>query len=264
MEPLFYGILAFVALRTAISPVSNLPPTPAPITSVKAPNANDSHISSTNGDGINNVYNVSFVNNNGNQPAPHPTTYETAQGYFKKTISGINLSEIASNISQYCSENKYYIVVSAVLGGYAYMFYKLRSIQSYVDNQPSWGGWKSGVALETLLAIPQDKLTHDLMTAIQERYMLPENPTDSLTPLITFSKEIAEEKELVNEYHTYVSWSTRCSLNKILPFSQTLLEQLAERKQRITYLSTLFQSWLAHYKLEQIKHNRPILEIPTA
>lgn len=263
MEAIFFATLAFAALRTIPSTPPTLPP-PVPIARVKAPNASSSHVSSTSGDGTNNVYNVSFVNNNGNNqpPTPPPTTYETAQQYFKKAISGIHLSDIASNISQYCSENKYYMAASAIFGGYAYMFYRLRVIQSYVDNQPSWGAWKKDVPMTTLLAIPQDKLTQDLMISIQERYVSIENPTDSLTPLITFSKEVADEKELIAAYHSYVSWCTQCSLSKILPFSDALLAQLAERKQRITYVSTLFQSWLAHYKLEQIKHSRTVLDIP--
>jgi hypothetical protein len=259
METLFCAALAIGALKTAIhkTPHHLIPPAP---TTVKAPNTNTSHVSNTSGDGTNNVYNVSFVNNNGTQPPAHPsTTYEAAQQYFKKTFSNIQLSDISSTISQYCYENKYYIAVSAVLGGYAYMFYRLRVIQAYIDNSPSWGAWKKDVPMETLLAIPQEKLTHDLMTAIQERYISIETPTDSLTPLITFSQEITQEKELVSAYHSYVSWCTQCSVNKIMPFSQTLLTQLTERKQRIIYLNTLFQSWLTHYKLEQIKYSRPTL-----
>jgi hypothetical protein len=261
MEAIFFATLAFATLRMAApsTPHKLPPPSHAP---TAAPNASSSHLSTTSGDGTNNVYNVSFVNNNGNLPTHQPTNYEAAQQYFKSTINGINLGDIASNICQYCSENKYYVAASAVFGGYAYMFYRLRIIQSYVDSQPSWGAWKKDTPMDTFLAIPQDKLTQELMMSIQERYVSIENPTDSLTPLITFCKEITDEKELVTAYHTYVSWCMQCSLNKILPISETLLAQLAQRKQRIIYLSTLFQSWLAHYKLEQIKHSRTMLDIP--
>lgn len=258
METLFFAALALTTLQAAIpkTPQKLMPSTP---TTVKAPNTSTSHVSNTSGDGTNNVYNVSFVNNNGNQPPANQSNYESAQQYFKKTFNNIQLSDISSTISQYCYENKYCITASAVLGGYAYMFYRLRVIQSYVDNGPSWGAWKKDIPMETLLAIPQEKLTHDLMTAIQERYISIETPTDSLAPLITFSQEIMEEKELITAYHRYVSWCSQCSVNKIMPFSQTLLAQLSERKQRVTYLSTLFQSWLAHYKLEQINRSRPAL-----
>jgi hypothetical protein len=261
MEALFFASLAFSALRLAM-PYNNqkLPP-PVPTTTVSMPHANTSHVTNTK-DGMNHVYNVSFVNNNGNLPAPQPTTYEATQQYLRKSFQGIRLSDIASNICQYCSEHKYYLATSAILGTYMYMFYRMRVIQSYVDNQPSWGNWKKDIPLDKLLAIPQDQLTHDLMISIQERYVSIENPTDSLTPLINFTQEIAEEKELVTAYHAYVAWCTQYSLNKILPFSVTLLTQLTERKQRITYISTLFQSWLAHYKLEQIKHSRTVVDIP--
>lgn len=264
MEKIFFAILACSTLSNTMLSAPSTQAVPA------SPKTNTSHVTTTSGNGTNHVYNVSFVNNNAHQPTPTPqpqpqvpqTSYQAAQEYLKKTFDPVHLSDIASAIYQYCYENKYYIAASALCGGYLYMFYKLRTIQSYVDNQPSWGAWKRNVPMDTFLAIPQDKLTHDLMMTIQERYISIENPTDSLTPLIAFSKDIAEEKELVNAYHTYVLRCTQCSLNKILPFSETLLAQLTERKHRITYLSTLFQSWLAHYKLEQIKHARTILEVP--
>lgn len=260
METLLVGAVIGSLIKFAIPPDNHKLPPSLPTTAVSIPHGDTSHITNTK-DGLNHVYNVSFVNNNGHLAAPEPTVYEATQQYFKKTFQEMRLSDIASNIGQYCSENKCYILASAGLGTYMYMLYKLRVIQSYVD-QPSWRNWKKDMPLDTLLAIPQDQLTHDLMLSIQERYVSIEKPTDSLTPLITFSQEIAKEKELLASYHSYVSWCTYCSLNKILPFSGTLLAQLTEQKQRTAYISTLFQSWLAHYKLEQIQHSRKVVDIP--
>lgn len=258
METLVVGALLCAAIKLVMPPNNPKLPPPLPTTAVSMPHGDTSHVTNTK-DGINHVYNVSFVNNNSNLPTPQPTAYQATQQYLKETFGGICLSDIASNIGQYCSENRYYLMTAAGLGTYMYMLYKLRVIQSYID-QPSWGNWKKDMAFDTLLAIPQDQLTHDLMLSIQERYVSIEKPTDSLAPLIAFSQEIAKEKEVITAYHSYVSWCTHYSLNKILPFSATLLAQLTERKQRIAYISTLFQSWLAHYKLEQIKHSRTAVD----
>jgi hypothetical protein len=226
-------------------------------------NGNFYHATTTSGEGSSAIVNLNLVNNNGSNqttPPPPPPQYETTQQYFKKAFESLHFKDLASASYEYCCQNKYYLATFSVAGTYGYMFYKVRSIQSYVDNPGIWGTWKRDIPFEQLLAIPQDQLTRELMMAIQGRYISAENPTDSLAPLITFASEIAEEKELLTNYHTYVSWCMQFSLQRVMPCSQTLLTQLNERKQRATYLSTLFQSWLAHYKLEQITRSRSSLQ----
>lgn len=255
MDFIYFGTLAFGFFQSYTKSVpEKINPMNPPV--IASPSTSTSHITTSAGEGTNHVYNVSIINNNSNQIPTHPNTYESTQDYFKKKWEQIRLSDISSTIYEYSTQNKYYIAVTAALSCYLYVFYKLRTIQSYIDNQSTWSAWKKDISLENLLAIPQEALTNDLMLSIQERHISIENPTDSLAPLVAFSLEIKREKELLTAYHHYVSWCTRCSINTILPFSQKLLPELTERKQRITYLSTLFQSWLAHYKLQKISEYR--------
>lgn len=206
------------------------------------------HDAVSDGSGTSAIVNLS-VNNYNSNGSP---TYDSAQQYLKKTFSTVSLSDIASVTCQYCSDNKYTLAALAIAGSYGYLFYKIRSIQSHVDNPHSWSAWKQDLSFDNLLRIPQDKLTIELMAAIQKNYIVPNNPTDFITPLVNFSKDIMQEQALLSQYHSYIEWSTRYSLQKAIPFSDTLLSQLMERKQRVIYLNTLFQSWLTQYKLEQI------------
>lgn len=227
---------------------------PAPLHTTGASNSSRTliqHTTSTDGDGTNPVYNVSFINNNA--PESPKETAESTQNYLKKTLDSINVNSITDTAYQYCSDNKYYIAALFMAGSYGYSFYKVRTIQGYVDNALTWSAWKKDVSFDALLTIPHDQLTRDLMMVIQTRYVSPQNPADFLTPLITFSKEITQELELVKSYHNYITWCTQFRLQKILPISDLLLTQLTERKQRVLYIHTLFQSWLAQYKLEQMK-----------
>ena len=106
----------------------------------------------------------------------------------------MRFSDLANTTYQFCYDNKYSIAALTVAGTYGYLFYKIRSIEAYVENPQRWSNWKKDISFERLLAIPQDQLTRDLIMAAQDRYMSPENPIDSLTPLITFSAEIAQKK----------------------------------------------------------------------
>lgn len=191
-----------------------------------------------------NFYAPSSVLHNTNNGA---SAYDSEQEYLKN--AKVYLRDVTAIISQYCKSNKYYLAALGIASSYGYLYYKVHTIKSYISNPHTWSTWMQDVSFEKLLSIPQDKLTHDLIAAIQARYASPQNPTDSLAPLIEFSKDIEKEKQLITTYHTYISWSTQFSLQKIIPFSNTLLSQITERKQRIIYISTLFQTWLTHNKL---------------
>jgi len=218
-------------------------------TSPASPRTTMQHITSADGDGPNAIVNLSIVNNSSDGSS---SSYESTRQYIQQKLNVANFSDVTNSICNYCSDNKYSLAALGIVVTYAYLFYKVNSIHSYINNALAWSAWKRDVSFELLLAIPQDHLTQDLMTVIQTRYMSCQNPTDFLTPLISFSKDIAQEQELVTHYHTFITWCMRCNLNAILPISDTLLCQLTERRQRIIYINTLFQSWLAQYKLQQI------------
>jgi hypothetical protein len=223
-----------------------------------SPNSTFFHATSTEGSGPSAIVNLSVVNTNGAQatptppPPPPPPAPETTQDYLKKTFESVHLRDLASAAYQYCCQNKYSLAALSVAATYGYTFFKLRAIETYAENPGTWAAWRRDIPFDRLLAIPQDQLTRELILAIQGRYISAENPTDSLAPLITFSREIAEERELLAHYHNYVSWCMQLSVHRLMACPQTLLAKLAERKQRATYLSTVFQSWLIHYKLDQI------------
>lgn len=221
------------------------------LTSPNAPNT--SFVSDNDGKNVVHISNV--VNNN----ATGSSSLEDTQQYLKKTLDGASLHNIASQISKYCYDNKYTITALTVASSYGYLFYKIHSIKGYIQSDQGWSAWKKDASFESLLAIPQSQLTHELIAAIQAHYINPLSPTDFLTPFINFSRDITHELDLLTRYHSYISWSMQFSLQAILPFSDALLSQLTERKQRVTYLKTLFNSWLAQYKLEQISRSRSTL-----
>lgn len=193
------------------------------------------------------VVSVSVQTTTGNE-----TPISDSMQAIKRSLATVQFNDLCSCSWQYCKDNKFCIAAITAAGSYGYLYYKVRAIQSYVDNATIWSAWKQSTPFEKLLALPQDQLMHELMTTIQERYMNAENPTDFLTPLMTFAKDIENEIALLASYHSYISWSMQFSLQKIVPIADMLLSQLTEKKQRAIYINTLFQSWLAQYKLEQI------------
>jgi len=263
-ETIFLAVVGALGLNVM---TSKTPPPPQTTITQAAPIIHSSTTiiaqpNNTDTGTMHNVYTVSIGTNATPQSEPL-TAYESAQQYVHKTFRSLHLRDIGSAMYAYCAQNKYYLAAASALATYGYLFYTIRSIRSYLDKESTWNSWKRDIPFDQLLAIPQDELTHELITAIQIRYISEENPTDSLTPLIIFSTEIAQEKALLGKYHTYISWGMRCSLQKIISIPSDLLAHIAERKQRATYLSTIFQTWLANYKLEQVKHGRSTSELYT-
>lgn len=215
------------------------------VSAPKSPNA-----SFTASGGGQNIINVTVNTSSSNTNiVPAPTFTEQ----FKQQVFGdVTLGEITEKIGTYCSNHKYSLAALTIASSYAYLMYKIHVIKAHISNAQNWSAWKQDIPLENLLSIPQEQLTQELIAAIQSHYTNPQNPTDFLTPIINFTKDVSQELELLTQYHSFISWNMQFSLQKIVPFSDSMLTQLTERKQRITYLRTLFNGWLAHYKLDQI------------
>lgn len=221
-----------------------------PISDIVASAPKSPNGSFTASGGGQNIMHVTINNSSSNtNTIPSPTFTEQIK---QQVFGDVTLGEITEKIGTYCSNHKYSLAALTIASSYTYLMYKIHVIKAHISNAQNWSSWKQDILLENLLSIPQEQLTQELITAIQNHYINPQNPTDFLTPIINFTKDVNQELELLTQYHSFISWNMQFSLQRIVPFSDSLLAQLTERKQRITYLKTLFNGWLAHYKLEQI------------
>lgn len=205
-----------------------------------------------------NVVHFTLVNSPSQAVYPRITqiSYETPASYPQIKFNEVSFKDLITQISSYLWNNKYTLSALSLSGIYMYMMYTVHGIKTYLYNKEAWSAWKNDMPFEQLLAIPQDTFAQELLATIQIRYENHQNPTDFLTPLINFSHISTQEQHLVTQYHRYITWILRSPLQRILPVSDAMLTQLTERKHRIAYIKTVFNTWLTHYKLEQIRPSR--------
>jgi len=149
---------------------------------------------------------------------------------------------------------KYWIVGSCAAALYGYVCYTIYRGNRFVEKQELWSSWKSDVALDTLLSIPQKDLAQDLVHEIQRRYTNPRNPTDFVSPLAAFLTEIEQERRDIEYYATFNLWVKRVYVSKLVPLSTSSFENAEKRLTRLAYLKNAFLTWAADFRLAQNKN----------
>lgn len=119
----------------------------------------------------------------------------------------------------------------------------------YINGDLRWARWKKETSMADFYAMTHKQISHELIHEIQRRYLNPKNPTDFLTPLITFINTIDYEVSRTNWYirlATLISW---CHLTMFFPVNETKLEQARRAQERLHFIKHIFVSWAGEYNV---------------
>lgn len=172
-------------------------------------------------------------------------------------ISDIPLCEYSDHITSSLYDNRYKIAGITFAAGYLYIFYEVVKGNNYLGRNDTWAVWKQDLALVQLLEVPQKELTHELILEIQMRYTNREKPTDFVSSLIFFMRDIDQEISRTKYLIKLGSWLRSLRIFVIFPINKARFLQATDRLNRLTYLRSLFLNWTAHYKMEQNFHYTP-------
>jgi hypothetical protein len=142
------------------------------------------------------------------------------------------------------ARHKQKIVTLSTLSGMSIFYYRIASYQGAI-RATVWGQWKAHLALLTLAQVPQDELIAELLMDIQRAYINPDNPTDALYPITTFTDALQAEWDAITNYIWWHTWCSRLYIARWLPFDKKLLENAPEQLQRLEFIQTMFRSWIA-------------------
>jgi hypothetical protein len=162
------------------------------------------------------------------------------------------VKRISGNTSSLVNDYKWPLALGTLISGYAYMCYIIASGNSYLAQKDLWSSWRQELTLEQLLTIPQPQFAKELLQEIQRRYTDPAAVTDIVRPLGTFMKMIEEEEQQLLWYQNTFSWLQYTKVISIIPLNKTQFTKISEKLQRLIYFKNAFQSWAAHYQLEQV------------
>lgn len=122
----------------------------------------------------------------------------------------------------------------------------------WIMDDARWSSWKRHMSVEEMQLCTQKQLEADLVTEIQRRYLNPQNPTDGITPLMKFMKDIDKEMVRITRYLRLAITIKRCRIACIFPVDDQKIERVQEKKQRLSFIKHIFVSWAAQYNFEKI------------
>jgi len=157
------------------------------------------------------------------------------------------------SMRQWLKKNKYKIIQFSILGSYLTIWVILLSSHYYFDQADAWSGWQSAIPFTELYTKPQQLLQQELIFDIQKRYINQQNPTDFISPLVTFMNRINGEEKYLNCYTTILNGISRLHLARLFLINDKKIKKIELRKQRLTLVRQLFLSWSAEHNISQEK-----------
>jgi len=164
-----------------------------------------------------------------------------------------HIDEWPEKFARFLYQQRFFIAGGSILAAYLWLCRSCVNGNKYLEQTDTWAAWHQELVLEELLAMPQHELAKDLVVEIQRRYSNPKNPTDFLSPLISFMREIDREIALTQYYIKLYMILQRTHANAILPVNTTRFATICDVQRRLAYLRNVFLTWAAEYK---VNHNR--------
>lgn len=152
---------------------------------------------------------------------------------------------------RWIQNNKIKSVCISGLSIYSYIMYQIYRAKQIINDQTSWIHWKSSMSVDDLFMISQKELEHELIHAIQSRYVHSINPTDSIYSLVEFSKDLQQEFEILQQQIIVYQWIESLGASNLFFIQAVDCALLQEKYKKLNFIKHIFISWCADYKIEQ-------------
>jgi hypothetical protein len=181
--------------------------------------------------------------------------YKTVAEHAKKATE--KLSATASTSYSFLQAHKFKIFCSIIAAVYLTCATVLVIDNHYLNRPTLWGNWLPHLSYQELCNCPEENLRHELMLEIQRRYLQSDNPTNFITPVITFIKTITYEEKRIARYITYTNILNKLWLSPIFPMNAEKCLQAETALKRTELVHHTFLSWAAEYNMAHKKNRLP-------
>lgn len=120
-----------------------------------------------------------------------------------------------------------------------------------LKNRHSWSNWKHEVPIEQLKQMPQEKISHELITTIQSYHRNPHNPADHVYPMTHFLQTINQEIEILKRYTVLQKVERALHTDRLLK-RKDLTDLVERRLEKLSHLKTLFFSWAKQHRTKRM------------
>ncbi len=159
------------------------------------------------------------------------TTFQKQSTYQKQAILKTYIFPIAI-----CCAASYSICLATT--------YRMKKL---IENKDAWCNWK----YDAILYDSKKMVMQELIEAIETKNINPARPTDHISPMMQFLKEIDHEQAIIRHYLFTMKIAYAIYMNKILPGND--MRELAKQKMdRLDVLKKLFFDWAQSQRSRKI------------
>ncbi len=198
-------------------------------------------------------FNVSINNSNGQL---YPASKNTVSCLFDY-VRSFDPQPYKQYVGQWLKKNKYKIIQYGICSWYVGTWLLLLSSHYYFNQTDLWSDWQLTIPFTELCARSEQLLQQELIFDIQRRYINQQNPTDFISPFVTFLSRINSEEKYINRYITLLNGINSLRLAQLFLITEKKVKEIKLRKQRLTFVRELFLSWIAEYNINQGKAKQP-------
>jgi len=157
---------------------------------------------------------------------------------------------------QWFKKNRRNIIRYSIVSCYITICLFLLAVHYYLHQPNSWSQWQASVSLTELCTRPQQLLQQELIFDIQKRYLNQQNPTDFISPFVTFMNKITVEEKYINRYIALLNSIHRVYLGRLFLINEKKIREIELSKQRLIFVRQVFSSWAAEYNINQYHSNK--------
>lgn len=196
------------------------------------------------------------INLNNNMAAVAKATASQMQQASQSFPLAKNIAQATYSFKETLKSYRWYIVGVSFVATYITCIGIMARGYYYIQNKNLWSNWYPGLSLEQFLSIPQDQLSAELLNEIQRRYTNSSTLEHIIKPFALFMNDIEQEELCLQWYENFYSLLGYTRVTKILPGRFNSSTEYKNKSARLAYLKNIFQSWVMHYKLEQLSKIR--------
>jgi hypothetical protein len=157
----------------------------------------------------------------------------------------------ATGFFAFLDAHKYKLLMASLAATYAAMYYQLLKDKHFIYKKDTWAAWKQNLSFDQLCELPSQELEKTLLHEIQIRYLDSQNPTNFISPLVSFVNSAQEEQHRIKRYLTYADWLKKFYLSKFFPLDQQTYLLAQDRLNRLAFVKHIFSSWAASFNMSQ-------------
>ncbi len=140
-----------------------------------------------------------------------------------------------------------YLTAGTLVCAYALRTIIIHQTTQVLKRKRSWCNWKHELSFQELTQERPEKLSQELLTAIQERHFNHHNPADHVYPVTQFLDAIYRETTILNHYLKLIKWEQKFQLYRIYSHKD-LTSVVTQRLDKLIYLKSLFFDWAREHR----------------